>query len=166
MKIFLIRHAIAEKSSLEWQDQDDERPLTRAGIKAFRQAIKGIRKQGLTPQLLLTSPVLRALHTANWLMAGLRQKNLVLRESDALRRDRPARLPDELLELSADAEVVLIGHAPHLIRLASYLLSGHEELRLSLKKGGMLVLTIEDPTAAGTAVLHSILTPRQLRLMA
>jgi phosphohistidine phosphatase len=163
MQIFLVRHAIAEDRGPEWEGRDDERPLTRAGIRKFRKAASGLRRLKLEPAVILTSPLIRAAHTAELLQAGLKRKDGVVRVSEALRPERPARPPEELRELAPDAQVVLVGHEPNLGRLASWLLAGHEELRLSIKKGGVALLSMPDPMAGGTAVLEALLTQRHLR---
>ncbi len=164
MKIMLIRHAGAEPMSEQWEGRDDERPLTQVGIRRFRRAVKGIRRLGLAPTVVLTSPLVRARHSASWLLAGLRQSGLSVVVSESLRPDAPPELPPEVMDMPSDSLVVLIGHNPHLQHLAVRLLLGRDEgLRFNLKKGGMMILDIDDPSKPGTATLSCLMTQRQLR---
>ena len=61
------------------------------------------------------------------------------------------------------AHIVFVGHEPGLSRLASLLLTGSVDgVRIDLKKGGCIALTIRTP-APRAAVLDWVATPRVLR---
>ncbi|MBI1795893.1 MAG: hypothetical protein HYR74_02465, partial [Candidatus Eisenbacteria bacterium] len=59
--------------------------------------------------------------------------------------------------------IVLVGHEPHLGRLASTLLFGTPGHPLTLKKAGVCTLAFDDRIAPGEARLCGFLAPRVLR---
>ena len=64
MKLLLVRHAAAVPSGTPGVP-DDERPLTSEGAAKFRVAAKGLARIARRPDVLLTSPLLRARATAD-----------------------------------------------------------------------------------------------------
>jgi phosphohistidine phosphatase len=63
MKLTIIRHAIAVPSGTEGV-ADDERPLTDKGRRRFGEIARGLAEICESPDVLLTSPLPRALETA------------------------------------------------------------------------------------------------------
>ena len=63
-----------------------------------------------------------------------------------------------------ERSVAVVGHEPHLSRLASLLCTGsEEELRLELKKGAAAFLGFDGTAEPGTACLHWTVPPKILR---
>ena len=67
MKVYLMQHALAYSS-----EEDQERPLSPAGIDQAKAAAKGIKRLGLTFDLIVTSPKRRAHQTAALIAEGVR----------------------------------------------------------------------------------------------
>ncbi len=67
MKLYIVRHAIAFPHGTP-DMPDDERPLTEEGIQKMRQAAAGLRSLEYVPELILTSPLIRARQTADILL--------------------------------------------------------------------------------------------------
>jgi len=64
IELFVLRHAVA-KSRETWRGKDDsERLLTRKGEKEMWRVAKAMKKLGLSFDLLLSSPYVRARRTA------------------------------------------------------------------------------------------------------
>jgi phosphohistidine phosphatase len=61
-KLYLIRHA--KSSWLEEGVDDFDRPLKGSGIRHAHNTSQWLFQQGFTPNLILSSPATRALHTA------------------------------------------------------------------------------------------------------
>ncbi len=140
---------------------DAERPLTPRGSKKAREAAAGLRRAFGRLDMIATSPWTRAAQTAA-LLAGACGGRIV--ETDAL---LPDRAPEDLLAwLSRRRErrVALVGHEPHLSRLASWLMTGAARSRLRLKKSQALLLELPRPEA-GAGVLVWSLAPRHLRAL-
>ena len=163
MDVYLVRHAIAElRDATRWPD-DSLRPLSADGVERFRRAARGLRRIVPTVDVVLASPYVRAWQTAELLRddAGWPAPQ----RSFALAGDRPPAAPLDALRLHADrASVALVGHEPNLSWLASLLLAGDEgAVSLELKKGAVVLLTVDAPFAPGTAVLRWSVSPRILR---
>ncbi|HEX2091644.1 MAG TPA: phosphohistidine phosphatase SixA [Longimicrobiaceae bacterium] len=166
MQLLVIRHGIAEdRTEFARTGQDDSfRPLTREGSRRMRRAARGLRRVVPRLGLLATSPLTRAVQTAE-ILADV-YGGMELTEIPELAPDaHPSILLDRLRSLQVDpAEpVALVGHEPDLGRLASWLLSGQGRSFLPLKKGGACLLGFEELPEAGQAVLRWALAPGQLR---
>src|SRR5919204_6662389 len=73
VELYLVRHAIAAERGPNYPD-DRERPLTSEGIARFKRAVQGLKDLDVEIDLVLTSPLVRAKHTAELLIAGLDSK--------------------------------------------------------------------------------------------
>jgi phosphohistidine phosphatase len=123
MRIFcLMRHAKSSRENPVWKDI--ERPLLpkgerRASVIAEKLALKGVR-----PDLILSSPAVRALATARILAKTLNLNEEIIQiESDIYHGDC-----NDLLQLLKDLpdrvkHVVLVGHNPHITELCNRFLT-------------------------------------------
>lgn len=116
--VLFVRHA---KSS--WEDlslRDIDRPLNKRGLKDAPLMGKLLRKKGVSPDRLISSPALRALTTAEFFA---RELGIAKEEIEIDRRIYDA-FPEDLIqlvrEIPDDQEVVLIfGHNPTYTSLAN-----------------------------------------------
>ena len=130
VQLVIVRHAEAASG-----EPDELRPLTPAGREAARALGQRLADEGLEPDAVLTSPLLRARETAQELA-------------------RPAGLepePDERLAPGATAEavraaaeergetVIVVGHQPDCSRIAAALAGGEEP---AFPPGGMLAIEL------------------------
>ncbi|MCE9635704.1 MAG: histidine phosphatase family protein [Planctomycetes bacterium] len=124
VNLVLIRHAEAINRGI--LRRDAARPLTPAGRRRFARSVEGLRRLGLRFDLVLHSPWLRAVETADLLAPIVRgefavTRNLSTRPSEALlaelRSEAAAALAD-------DRSVAVVGHEPWLSELASRLVTG------------------------------------------
>lgn len=161
--LVLVRHAIAEERGPAWPD-DDARPLTREGARKWKRAAQGLAATLPPVDLLFTSPLVRAVQTAEVLARAL-SPSPKLQLLDALQPGaRPAATIAALKGKSAKGTVVLVGHEPSLSELASTLL--HLQGPLEFRKGGALALVTTGLGARGPARLEWFLPPRVLRGLA
>jgi phosphohistidine phosphatase len=91
MKIILLRHGIAaERGTLDFE-RDSERPLTPEGRGKVRLIAKALARLKIIPDVILTSPFVRAHQTAEIAARVLRRKQQLhfsrLRASGAFRSD-------------------------------------------------------------------------------
>lgn len=164
MDILIVRHGLAGgRDPRSWPD-DDLRPLTPKGRRAFAQAARGIRTAGASPERILTSPAVRALETARILARelGIRRRDVI--PVPALHHAVPARSAlKSLASLSRglpDAFAV-VGHEPNLGRLVSLLVSGSAGAGLPLGKGAACLVEAAAPKP-GAGRLRWSLTQDQL----
>ncbi|HEY9870121.1 MAG TPA: phosphohistidine phosphatase SixA [Candidatus Obscuribacterales bacterium] len=166
MELYLVRHGIASQKLGGGVVNDAQRPLTEEGREETRLVALGLKRLGLKPDLIVTSPLVRAHQTAEIIaeVFGIGQS---LKTCDAL---APAGTASDLYKFLASfaqaSEVFLVGHEPDMGRLAATLLWAGPELDMPFKKSGVCRIDITDvpPTAPGT--LKWFITPRIASLMA
>jgi phosphohistidine phosphatase len=167
MKLLAIRHAIAEERDAfaETGKDDSERPLTGPGRRKFERGVRGLRRVVPSLDLLATSALVRAVETGEIVQRAYRIDRAV-----RLRELEPAARPVALVRWLARQRqlpvVAVVGHEPHLSRLAEHLLAGSERGFLDLKKGGACLLDLGDDPGRGRAELQWLLTAAQLRWLA
>ena len=165
MKLYIVRHGIAVPHGAPGI-AEDERPLTPEGITKMEKAAAGLRTLGVSPQLVLTSPLSRAEQTAEIVAAAL-EKRPELRRLHALEPGGNHMDVYRELEENQDLEsLMIVGHQPSLGEIAGEIAWGSAKYCLELKKGGACALEIEsvDPKPRGT--LLWLLTPSVLRQLA
>jgi phosphohistidine phosphatase len=162
MKILLIRHAIAVPHGTPGFT-DDERPLTPKGEKRFRKAARGLAAIVERPQALLSSPLPRALQTAEIAAATWGEVPVTVEPAFA-HGDIDEQL-DVFTGYPGDAVVAAVGHEPHMSALLARLLGGGEQARLEFRKGGAAMVEVTGAPHEGGR-LEWYIRPRVLRALA
>ena len=162
MQVLLVRHAPAVRRGTDGL-RDSDRPLTRRGRRRFRLAARGLARIAGRPDVLLTSPLIRARQTAD--LAARAFGRVMPRIEPALGEDDVDVLVTALKQLPADATVALVGHEPTLSGLLAHLIGLPQgENRFAFKKGGAALVDLPDgPSLPGR--LLWFLKPRILRLI-
>jgi phosphohistidine phosphatase len=164
MRIYLLRHAVAVERGTPGYANDD-RPLTQDGIAKMKKAAKGIAQSIENVDLIMTSPLRRALETAKLVAAEYQCFDRIKATQSLLPGGDVKKLFEELARNKLREDVVLVGHNPGLGDIAAQLL-GSSALLLEFKKGGICRIDIDDVTARHPGRLQWLLTSRQLRAMA
>ena len=152
MKVYLMQHALAYSSQ-----EDQERPLSPAGIDQAKAAAKGIKRLGLSFDLIVTSTKRRAHQTAALIAEGVRFPHSDIMTSEVvLPQGQPQELLDLLQKESPQSSVLVVGHMPHLEKLSSQLLQGGEML---FENAGLACFEI---SSSHPARLEFLLTAQQL----
>lgn len=161
MDLLVIRHGIAEDKEEFARTGlgDDRRPLTPDGREKMARIAEGLRTVVPALALVATSPLQRATETAT-IVARAYDSRFPVVETDVL---TPERRYDDLVEWlrgqEASGTIAVVGHEPHLGGLVTWLLTGADESRTPLKKGGACLLQLGDAPRRGTATLVWMLTP-------
>ena len=156
MNLLVIRHAIAEETSLTGQDKD--RSLSSKGRNHFSQFCNCLSFLKLKFDLLLESHLVRAQQTADIFCQYFSVQNR--ESSDNL---NPLSEPESLLlELSSHnlESIVIIGHQPFLSRFMDYCLTSDEKNCIIFKRGAMAFLDFPLAVQQGSAQLKSLLDPK------
>jgi phosphohistidine phosphatase len=166
MQLLVIRHAIAMERE-EWAKSgrpDSDRPLTDTGRRRMRKNARGLQRVSPHPDLIATSPWLRAADTALVVAEtlGVEQMETI---DEMLPDHHPRDLAAWLNGRGDLATVAVVGHEPHLGELVTWLLGGKGS-NVDFKKGGACLLRIDDEVDAGSGILLWHLTPSQLRGLA
>ena len=96
MQLYFFRHGVAEKRS-EWKTDDDLRPLTDDGRTAIVRSSVMLTRLGVAPEVIVTSPLVRARQTAEIVGEALgvddkpldSQEWLLARRKKAKKRKKP-----------------------------------------------------------------------------
>lgn len=153
MILYFLRHGRAEHTpGLE----DAERRLTDEGEAQLRAAAPLWKRLNLRPQLVLTSPLIRAVQTAELLVAGLGLKRPPVIDA----RLSPGAGWPEMAQAMAAREtahrVMFVGHQPDLGSVVE-LLSGTGAVRL--RPGGLACLEFPGTPEPGQGELAWLLDP-------
>lgn len=143
MELYIVRHGIAVDREDPKCPPDPERFLTDEGKEKSRQVAKGVAEIASFPDLILTSPYLRALQTAEVFADVLEYSRSKIRKSDLL---LPGAEPLQLFrELAKDKElssVFIFGHAPHLDDVLATSIGTKHHIS-SLKKTGVAFVELK-----------------------
>ena len=164
MNLLIIRHAIAEdrRRFARTGEDDGARPLTERGRRRMRAAARGLRRVAPKVELLATSPLTRAVQTAQIVGAAYRGVKTV--EVPQLAPDASVHaLLKWLQERKSTSTVALVGHEPQLGIFVSWLLTGLQESFIPLKKGAACMVELKDNVRPGRGKLLWSLRPSQLR---
>jgi phosphohistidine phosphatase len=165
VRLLLVRHAIAEDRTdfAGTGRPDGERPLTGKGIRRMRLAARGLRAELEDLAVLATSPLVRAVQTAEILadaFDGIRVERVA-----ALAAGPPGAFLDWYRGLAGTGTVAAVGHEPFLGAWASWLLAGPAADFVVFKKGGACLLEFPGRVEPGEAVLRWHLGPAHLRAL-
>jgi len=162
MMLYVVRHAIAEDAP-EGGD-DAARRLTPDGRRKMAEVARGLRALRVAPDVVLTSPLVRAVETARIVVAALRDAPEP-RELAGLASDvTPADTLKALRAFGRNRHVMIVGHEPNLSNVLALLLTGTPDgARIELKKGGCAAVELTAFAPRGGATLLWLLPPRALR---
>ncbi len=154
MILYFLRHGKAGQGSMA--PDDEARELTPAGVEALRAAAPIWRRINLRPDAVISSPLPRALQTAELLVAGLGLSHPPVVDD----RLRPGADWADLAQAMAahpDARrVMYVGHEPDLSS-AVCLLTGASAVRL--RKGAIACVEFPGVPEPGGGELAWLLDP-------
>ncbi len=159
MNLYIVRHAIAVEREEPGYEDDSQRPLTDTGRKKMKKIVKGLRRLEIELDLILASPYLRARDTADILASGFKMKKKVAFTDNLIPPGNFDQLIDEIVEKHNVDNLALVGHEPMLSSFISYLITGHTQAKITLKKGGVCLLSADDLRQERRAALQWLLTP-------
>jgi phosphohistidine phosphatase len=163
MNLYLLRHGLAVELSTRRLAKDSERALTAKGKRKLGEIAEAMEALGLSFDLILSSPFLRARQTAE-IVAEVFQVKTKLVLSDHLIPGGSAKGLIQGINLlePVPESVLLVGHEPDLSSLISLLVTGNAESSIALKKGGLCKLSVESLKPGRCATLEWLVTPKQL----
>ena len=147
IRLYLVRHAIAAEPAGEPAPADGLRALTAKGRRRFRRSARAFAELGEEVELVCTSPVLRAVQTAELLAGALGHDEV--RVLEELRRNGRV---EPLLAILSSLEVrsiALVGHRRLLKELAVNLsgIAFAEAARVRFKRGAIARIDVRKMSA-------------------
>ncbi|MEO0352865.1 MAG: phosphohistidine phosphatase SixA [Cyanobacteria bacterium P01_A01_bin.15] len=158
-QVYFIRHGIAAERGTYVNDA--QRPLIQKGLLKTKQVAQRLAALDLYFDTLLSSPLVRAVQTAELLCQADLATAFQVFEPLAPGGNLQDWL-DWLGERSLGHETVaLVGHAPDLSEWAQQLVQGGHDAQWVLKKAGIIGVSLSDPqNAIGHSQLFWLAPPR------
>ena len=134
MEVYLVQHGEAKPES-----EDPERPLTYTGRTQVEAAARHIAACGVAASKILHSGKLRARQTAGIFAQYLDPAVTIVEQEGLGPKDDPRDI--EQLLMRSSEPVMIVGHLPHLSRLAALLVLGDADRTVvSFQMGGVVCL--------------------------
>lgn len=133
MKLYLLRHGKADWPN--WDQPDDERPLTKEGKKEVAAVAKLLARLEITP-VILTSPLPRASQTAE--IAG-KHLNAKVRVEPLLRPGFDSTRLAKILKTLPGKSLMVVGHEPDFTRTIFQLTGANTKM----SKAGVACIDLE-----------------------
>jgi phosphohistidine phosphatase len=148
MILYFLRHANAGQPKLD-PKKDEKRPLDKQGIEQCHDVGRALAALDVKVDVIISSPLVRALQTAEIVGNEIRQKNKIITDT-ALRPEASYVSFQELLRRYDDKKALMIvGHNPSQTEFLNKLLAGSESFHaIELKKCGVAKVEKEGHAAA------------------
>jgi phosphohistidine phosphatase len=157
MQVYLLRHGAAEENRSGLSDAD--RALTQDGRRKLQQTLQAVSHADVLPALILTSPLKRAVETAEIAQEVLGYKGDLLRTEALVPGSSVEQVWDEIRVHANETSIVLVGHNPLFAELPGYLL-GVPELHINVKKGSLLRIDFESLSSQPKGILRWFLVAK------
>lgn len=158
-----MRHGIAMDPLDPRCPPDRERPLTGKGLRRTHAAAAGLRAMGEIPDRIFTSPLTRAVQTAEILAEVM--EGAPVQVTETLSGGVRTRDVFDLLAAQDVPAVCCVGHAPQLDLLLVQALSHDQPEVAKLKKAGAACIEFDVVAPSGARLLW-LMAPRALRKIA
>jgi phosphohistidine phosphatase len=164
MNLYIVRHGVAVPGGLPGID-DNDRVLTEEGAAKMKQIAAALCRLKYRPELMLSSPLVRARQTAEILLQAF-GKDVELKIFSALAPSGARReIYHEISSLDKKGikSLMIVGHQPSLGEIAGEIASGIPKQFVKLKKGSVCAIEIESIHGMPKGVLVALLSPSILR---
>jgi phosphohistidine phosphatase len=153
VSLHLLRHADAGDPE-KWQGDDAARPLSEKGMRQAERLGEHLARVGFEPDAILSSPMVRALQTAEIVGRAL---GVSVTADDRLAGSLDPGSVDGLLrDAGSPRRPVLVGHDPDFSELLAELTGAPD---LTMKKGALARVDLGDGIRPGGGVLRWLLPP-------
>lgn len=164
MDVYILRHAIAVERGTKGYRADSQRPLTDKGAEKMHRIGQGMLALHLSFDQILSSPFVRARQTAE-IVGDVFDENVTFTPHLQVGGD-PRKLIDFIRkQCKPGSTVLLVGHEPYLSGLISMLTAGVKTPSITLKKGGLCKLSVDNLRYGRCATMEWLFTPHQLTLV-
>lgn len=157
MELYLMRHGIAEDPKSGQPDAD--RKLTAEGRERAVAVVKLARQGGMSPSLLLTSPYVRAVQTAELAASTLDFKGDMVTVPALVPHGSAEEVWDEIRLFADHQAILLTSHQPLLGSLMGFLLQS-PALQVEVRKASVTRIDVSPLRGAPRGVLQWLITPR------
>jgi phosphohistidine phosphatase len=141
MKLYFVRHATAS-SKATWRQDDGLRPLTRAGQQRFSLAASSLVAAGaLHPDIIITSPLVRAEQTAQLLSKALNRSVPVLEDARLGHEFDLAALQAIVADNAQARSIAIVGHNPSFSEVLCQVVG---DAAVDMRKGSVALVELSE----------------------
>ena len=159
-ELYFIRHGLAEDRGEQWPD-DAKRPLTEEGISRARKQARGLARLGVSFDIVLTSPLVRARQTAEIVAAAFDPRPYFVQVESLAPGGAYQAILADLEKHARKTRVAIVGHEPDLGELAARLIGARHAI--AFKKGAVCRIDVDALPPGGPGALRWFMTPKMLR---
>lgn len=152
-----MRHGIAEDRSASGHDPD--RALTDKGLHKLEKVLKRAHNAGVAPSLIISSPYLRAMQTAEVAARVLEYHSEIVRSDRLTPHSTPADVWAEIRAHRDEPSILLAGHEPLFSATVAYML-GSTRAMVEFKKGAIVRIDFATIGAEPRGVLQWLITAK------
>lgn len=157
MRVYFLRHGIAADRD-EFQGDDFDRPLTDEGCERMQREAKAIAKLQIEPDVIVTSPLVRAKQTAQIVADALKRDGKLVEDKRVAEDFGVQQLAQILADHPKVEAVMLVGHEPDMSAVIGELTGG---TNIDLKKGGLALVEVQDASST-SGQLQWLIPPKVL----
>jgi len=156
-----LRHASAGEPNLN-PAKDEQRPLDDLGIEQSHSVGRALAVLKVSPDAIISSPLLRAKQTAEIVAGEIGQKGKIAIE-DALRPGAAFEQFEQVLARYKGKDAILVvGHNPSMTEFLNQMLTGEPSEAIEFKKAALARV---DKDGSGPAVLKWCMPPKVVRAL-
>lgn len=156
MKLYLLRHGIAEDPYGGMRDE--QRQLTSEGRKKLKDVLHTARTGSVEPSLILSSPLVRAVQTAEIAAEALGYEGSIAQVRSLVPEAHVSETWEEIRLHRDEESLLLASHNPLCASLAGYLL-GAGGMQVEFRKGGLMRIDLSSFGPQPRGVLKWYLVP-------
>jgi len=156
VELYLLRHGIAEDHSPTGHDSD--RRLTEEGRDKLKRVLHRATQAGVEPSLILSSPYMRALETAELAASELHYRGRIMSVGSLTPDSSPPAVWSAIREHRDEAAILLAGHEPLFSSMVAWLLGSTRQM-VEFKKGALVRIDVRTG-AAPVGVLQWMITAK------
>lgn len=157
MELYILRHGIAEDRSRSGRDEDRE--LTGEGRRKLREVLRVAASAGVKPSLVLSSPLVRAVQTAEIAAEELGYRDTIVHSRALIPDAAPAEAWNEIRTHRVENQLLLASHNPLCSVLPGYLLRS-PNLAVDFKKGALMRVDFSEFGTEPNGLLRWFLVPK------
>ena len=157
MELYLLRHGIAEDHAETGRDED--RRLTAEGRRKLESVLERAHAAGVAPSAIFSSPLRRALETAELATRGLGYEGRIVRTPALVPDSSPQEVWKFLRDHAEESSVLLVGHEPLFSASTAFFL-GSTRSMVQFRKGALIRIDIDSGRSVPEGVLQWMLTAR------
>ena len=162
MNLYLMRHAEAVDVGERGVRKDADRMLSEKGLRQVATIADFLETQGIRPDCVVSSPLVRARQTAERLAERV-APDIAVTILDEL---EPGVAPEPFIRAlrgRRSDSLFAVGHMPDLAYLAGTLMAATAKPFLDFKKASVAAFAVDGELKAGGAVLQWFIRPRVLK---